>query len=123
MMCDDIIGLVGQEVLNIREVSMNKTKYESVVWVMDHMICQANHYHYGPGSCQDGDCNAPLCVTCFGANDYQGSYVPSFISDFKDCLHEYWYDPPKWRSNLDACGGWSMGWGGLGPGYRIRNQL
>ena len=36
----------------------------------------------------------------------------TFISDFKDCMHEFWTAPPELRgSNLDMCGKWSNGWG------------
>jgi len=124
-LCFDVMELVGQEVMNIRDVSMNKAKYNSVMWVLQGVFCEAYCYGDGhEGSCQDGDCNLALCVTCFGANDYKEPYTASFISTFKDCLYEYWCGPPKFRFRRnDTCGVWSMGWGGCGPYREPRRSL
>jgi hypothetical protein len=116
MLCYDVMELVGQEVSRCREVRMNIAKYDAVVRTMNdtfresygHQDARRSYYeefgeyeHYWDNQSPDPD-----------PHSSHDEHHETFISDFKDCIHELWTAPPELRgSNLDMCAKWSNGWG------------
>jgi hypothetical protein len=106
MLCPDVMELVGQEVLKVREVSMNIARYNSVVCVMKDTFREVYKYvgcHYSVGGCHYS-VRDELCMDA-------ESYGSSFISDFKKCIYDYlMYDylvSERWSTSEK----WSRGWG------------
>ena len=104
MLCYDVMDLVGQEVSLCRAVYQNKTKYDSVVSSMRDVCWEA--YYYGtndPYSIEEYHEEAEYDTEELYLDDYyEESYGTSFISDFKNCIYEYWAVPQELRSNLDV---------------------
>jgi len=125
-LCFDVMELVGQNVSRCREEKIVRTRYGSVVSVMNGIFREAYDY----GCDMDNSWHEQSPRLQWLEDDYEyyvagdprdcdgydidgrmGQHGCTFISDFKDCLRRYTIHDPELGTVTHSHAKWSWGWG------------